>query len=239
MFSLAEIRSINEALNKIKIRDLYTGAVYDVDLNNHIHFQTMPLVKDIVLYYNYDDKIFKIVKIWQIDTDPQKRAGEYLLKSGELQLQGIYGQYIYFDNNGAIKFVDSTMLNEFELNLNGYIATLKEYTLTTYDGVRVNIGKDIKIFRSGKERITVDENGEVKQDTVFEAVINDDGIKVVSPKVELTITKDGVITLKGEKINFGNQLYGNVVTSGPNGSFPICPVTGSPIQGSLKVKAEK
>ena len=240
MFSLAEIRSINEADNNVKIRDMFSGAVYDVGLDNHIHFQSMPLVKDIVLYYNLDDKIFKIVKIWQIADDPQKRKGEFLLKSGELQLQGLFGQYIYLDNKGTIKFVDSTMLNEFELTLEGFIATLKKWQLTTYEGVMVEINKDIKIYRSnGGERITKDEDGNIEQELSFEATIDDKGVTIKNPKVEITITPEGEIVMKGESILLGNQLYGDVITGGFNGTWPICPLTGSPITGSAKCKAEK
>jgi len=228
MFRLATIIAINEANNKIKIKDLYNFTVYDISLENHIHFQSMPLIGDIVLYLNLSDKIFKIVKIWQIKDDKTKRIGDYFLKSGELQIQGIYGQYIYLDNNGTIKFVDSSMLNEFELNMEGFIAKLKQFKINSYDNISFTIDKEIILQKQD------DKN------KYYTIAIMDENIKVdmADGNAIILIDKQGNITIKGNSIKIGNQFYGDIITSGPNGTYPICPVTGSIIKGSSKCKAE-
>lgn len=224
MFRLAVILSVNEYENKVKIKDLYNSAVYDIDLSNHIHFQQMPIKDDIVLYMNLDNKIFKIVKIWQIKDDLLKRQKEFLLKSGELQIQGIYGQYIYLDNNGVIKFVDSTLLNEFELNLEGFIAKLKKFKITTYDDINFIINDKVIIEKKDKFELTIDENK-----------IN---ININQGKASVVIDVLGNISIMGEKVLLGNEGYGDVITSGVFGTHPVCPVTGALIIGSKKVKAE-
>ena len=66
MFNLGAVISLNEAENIVKIRDMFKPLVFDIPLQNHVHFQQMPVKDDIVLYMNLNDKIFKIVKIWQI-----------------------------------------------------------------------------------------------------------------------------------------------------------------------------
>jgi len=232
IFRLGEIRSVNEADNIVKVKDLYNNSLYDIPLDNHVHFQAMPVVGDICLFLNYDDKIQKIVKIWEIKVDQLKRQKAFLLKEGELQVQGIYGQYIYFDNNGKIKFVDSTMANEFELNMEGFIARLKKWQFTTYDGTQVTVDKDIIIKRG-------DNIGTDDEELNFSATINDDGIAIVNKESEITVTPEGEIVIKAAKsIKLGNQLYGGCQTSGQFGTHPICFVTGAPIQGSTKVEIE-
>lgn len=232
IFRIAAIIAINAANNVIKVKDMYDNSQHDIALDNHIHFQSMPVVNDMVLYLNYDNKIFQIVKIWQVKEDSLKRKNEYLLKEGELQIQGIYGQYIYFDNNGTIKFVDSTLLNEFELSMDGFIARLKKFQLTTFDGVDITVDKDIVITRKGQ--------AEKDDEPDFTTIINDDGINIKNKDSEIVITPQGSITIKAAKeIKLGNQLYGTCVTSGPSGSLPFCLATGAPIPGSSKVSAEK
>lgn len=182
-FSMADIISVNEAQNKIKIKDMFNNAVYDIPLSNHIHFQSMPMEKDICLYINIDNKVMKIVKIWQIGTNPNIRQGLYTLKSGELQLQGLYGQYIYLDNSGNITFVDSTMLNSFQLGLNGFIANINNWNLTTYDGINMKINKDFLITRTGG-----------KKDITFSFKIDDDSMIITNNKSTVTLTNDGNLT---------------------------------------------
>jgi hypothetical protein len=178
--SFADIIGVNEAQNIIKIKDMYNGAIYDVPLSNHMHFQSMPIEKDICMYANVDDKGIKIVKIWEIRNDPNIRQGLYTLKSGELQLQGLYGQYIYLDNNGNIIFVDSTMLNSFQLGLNGFIANLNQWNLTTYDGINILINKDFSITRTGGSK-----------DIKFSFIIDDDSMSITNNKSTVTLTSDG------------------------------------------------
>lgn len=223
---LGVIRSVNGAANTIKVKDLYKLTLFDIKLDNHVHFQQMPVKGDVVLYFNYGRRVRKIVKIWQTKEDFLKRKDNFLLKEGELQIQGIYGQYIYLDNNGTIKFVDSSLLNEFELNMDGFIAKFKKFQLITYDKMNVIIDKDIIVTRGDSDNPN------------FSATINDDGIEIITPKSEITITPKGEVTIKAEKINLGNQNYGDIITGGPNGTFPICVVTGKPITGSSKCKAE-
>lgn len=228
LFRMATIIGLNEAENKIIIRDFYNGAVYDIGLDNHMHFQSMPLEGDIVLYYNLDDKIFKIVKIWQIADDQNKRQGEFLLKSGELQIQGLYGQYMYYDNNGSITFVDSTMLNEFQLTLDGFIAKLKKFQLDTYDGINFTIDKNISITRTLK-----------KDETDFTATVTDNGVVIQNKKSKLTMTPTGDIIVDGaNSVKIGSQLYNGIVTSGPAGTLPFCLISGVPIPCSKKCFAE-
>jgi hypothetical protein len=235
MFRLGIIISINEADNIVKIKDLYNYSVYDIRLNNHIHFQSMPLAGDIVLYLNFTNKIFKIIKIWQIKEDNIKRSKEFLLKSGELQLQGIYGQYIYLDNNGTIKFVDSTMLNEFELSFEGFIAKLKKFQLETYNNIKLSINDEVLLQKT------------VKDDNIYNLKFTDENVSLVvkNNKATILIDKQGNITITGSEViingntvKLGDSNQGDIVTSGPFGTFPICPITGSPIKGSSKCKAE-
>jgi len=241
MFGLASIISLNEANNIIKVRDLFSSVVYDIPLQNHIHFQSMPVENDIVLYLNMNnDKIFKIVKIWQITEDPNKRVGEYLLKSGELQIQGIYGQYIYLNNKGTIKFVDSTMLNEFELSMDGFIAQLKEFQVTTYDNIITTVTDTILIRKVKKIVEKVDD-----EERLYSIEVTDDGVTVdvADGKSKVVIDKTGQITITGEtinldmsKVNLGKTNLAPCVTGYPNGTFPLCLVTGAPIVGSQSVK---
>jgi hypothetical protein len=181
--SFADIIGVNEAQNTIKIKDMYNNAVYDVPLSNHMHFQSMPVLKDICMYANIEDKGIKIVKIWEIRNDPNIRQGLYTLQSGELQLQGLYGQYIYLDNNGNITFVDSTMLNSFQLGLNGFIANLNQWNLTTYDGINILINKDFSITRTGGGK-----------NVVFSFIIDDDSMTITNNKSTVTLTNDGNLT---------------------------------------------
>jgi hypothetical protein len=135
------------------------------------------------MYVNIDDKVMKIVKIWQIGTNSNIRQGLYTLQSGELQLQGMYGQYMYLDNNGNIIFVDSTMLNSFQLGLNGFIANLTQWNLTTYDGINMLINKDFVITRTGGGK-----------NIVFSFTIDDDAMTITNNKSTATLTSDGNLT---------------------------------------------
>jgi len=222
MLKMGEIISINETQNNIKVKDSYDASTVDIPLNNILQLQIMPIIGDIVLYLNMQDKIFQIIKVWSIKNSELLRQGETPLRSGETQLTGILGQYIYLDRNGDIKFVDSSLLNEFELTIQGFIAKLKNFNITTYDGITIEVGKDLT-FSRGKNTT---------------ATINDDGVELQHKNVSVIIDNNGTITIKGGKVQLGNQLYGDIVTSGPSGTYPFCPITGNPIMGSNKCKCE-
>lgn len=232
---LAEIISLNEPENKVQIKDLYNrGAIFDVSLDNKVTWQEMPLVGNICVYMNIADKIVRIIKIWDSTNIDLRRKDQQPLKAGELQIQNINGQYIYLDNNGNIKLVDSTMLNEFKLTLDGIFSKVKTFDVETYDGVKITVDKDIVISRTGGEEV---EEGE---DPNFITTINDDGVNIKNKDSEVIITPDGTVEIKASKeIKLGNILFGDIVTAGFNGTWKICPFTGSPIVGSAKCKAEK
>jgi len=187
--------------------------------------QYMPMIGDIVLYFNMDDKIQHIVAIWNIQQSNFIRQGEYPLLEGELQFTGVVGQYIYLNKNGDIKFVDSTMLNYFQLTVNGFLAQVKNFEIDTYDGVSVLLNKDITITR-----------GNPNNDTpTFTATIDDNGVNITNKSVTITIDNNNNFKITGaNSIQFGDEPCGGIITTN---TFPICPVTGQPIIGSTTVKA--
>lgn len=222
MFKIGQIISINENENSAKIKDSYDASVIDIKIDNILQLQIMPIVGDVVLYINYDDKIIKIVKIWNIKSSNLLRQKDTPLREGESQLTGILGQYIYLNRDGDIKFVDSSLLNEFELTVQGFIAKLKEFKIDTYDGINITINKDITISRG--------EN--------FSVLIDDDGINITHKGAKVIINNNDEITIEGSKVLLGEGNTGDIVTSGPFGTYRFCPVTGSPISGSTTCKAK-
>jgi hypothetical protein len=231
MFQMGEVISLMESDNKIMIRDLYNKTITDLELNNIQQFQYMPVIGDIVLYFNIDDKIQKVVKIWNIKDTNFIRQREYPLLEGELQITGIIGQYIYLNKKGEIKFVDSTMLNIFELTVEGLLAKIKKFEIDTYDGISLIIDKDITITRKSP-------NAEEDEDPIFSTVISDDGINIKHKSVEIIIDTNNVITVKGDKIQLGSGILGDVMTGGASGTHPIDIITGTPLMGSTIVKAQ-
>jgi len=243
MFKMGTIIGVNETDNTILVKDNYDATVVTVPLDNILQLQIMPVVGNSVLYYNIDDKIFKAIKIWEIQNNPLIRQNEYPLRSGEVQLMGLFGQYIHLDRNGKIVFVDSTLLNHFELTLNGFIAQLKEFEVNTYDGVYLKLDKDITIGRKVVNEEDT-EDGETEPEYEFLMTINDEGMTIARKDVEITIDNNNQVQIKGDKINLGAELLGKVVTGGvpsPDNvpTHPFCFVTGAPILGSENVKAKK
>lgn len=243
LFKMGTILNVNETDNTILIKDNYDATVVSVPLDNILQLQIMPMKGNTVLYYNIDDKIFKVVKIWEIQNNPLIRQNDYPLREGEIQLMGLFGQYIYLDRNGKIIFVDSTLLNYFELTLNGFIAQVKKFEVNTYDDINIKIDKDIKIGRKVTNE-TENEDGETEKEYEFMLTINDEGLSIARKDVEITIDNNNQVQVKGDKIKLGEQFLGSVVTGGTpsNSNFPthpFCFVTGAPIQGSNKVKGEK
>jgi hypothetical protein len=226
-FQIGEVIGLLESTNEVQIRDMYNKVVITIPLNNISAIQYMPVIGDIVLYINYDDKVYNIVTIWNIEINNLIRQGDSPLQSGELQLMGVLGQYIYLNKKGTIKFVDSTMLNQFELSVNGLIAKLKKFQIDTYDGINITIDKDIVISRG-------DPNEEEK---TFIATINDDGVNIKNKSAEINIDNNNKITIDGENINIGNELLGKAIksASGVEGYHSICPVAGFPIPSCSKV----
>jgi hypothetical protein len=229
MFQMGQVIGLIESTNEVQIKDIYNKVVITIPLNNIPQLQYMPVIGDIILYLNYNDKEYQIVKIWNIAVNNFIRQGDFPLQSGELQLMGILGQYIYLNKKGTIKFVESTMLNQFELSVNGLVAKLKEFNLTTYDGINILINKDIVITRGDPD----------KEEKTFTLTLNDDGVNIKNKNAEINIDNNNVITIDGDKIQLGSKLLGDIITAGPLGTWPICPVTGATIIGSSKCKAEK
>ena len=240
-FKMGEIISLNETNNTITVRDNYSQVIIpDLPLDNIRQEQIMPVIGDTVLYLRIDDRVFKVVKIWNVKTDGLIRREEYPLKEGELQLMSLMGQYIYFDREGTIRFVDSTMINLFELSVTGLMAKMKSWSLTTYDGVNVIFDKDILITRDKENAKTPLAEGEKPDPTKqeFSLLINDDGIKLTRKEVEINIDVNNQVTIKGSKIILGSGILGDIVTGGPTGTMPMCFVTGAPIIGSSTCKAQ-
>lgn len=250
MFKMGQIISLNETTNSIKVRDIYDNAILDINLDNTIQWQAMPMVNDIVLYINLQDKLIKVVKVWNVQPNALIRGGDFPLREGETQLMGILGQYIYLDREGTMKFVDATLINFFELNERGLEAQVKGLNFTTYDGVNVVIGEDIVISRDKdlNKNLTQQQAMKAKdeepstEDREFQLTIDKDGVKLIRKDVQIVIDVNNNVAIKGAKVCLGalatDTLVGDVVTGGTLGTFPFCLVTGAPIIGSTTVKAK-
>lgn len=251
MFKMGLIVSLNETVNKIKVRDLFDNAILDIALDNTAQWQTMPVVGDVVLYVNFEDKIIKVVKVWSVNPNAFVRGGDFPLREGETQLMGILGQYMYLDRLGTIKFVDATLLNFFELNETGLETQVKALNFTTYDGVNVVIDKDIKISRDKKLNKTITQQQAMESqgqqpstaDREFQLTIDDNGVDLKRKGVEILIDANNQISINGAKLALcgmaSDQTLGDVVTGGAFGTLPFCLVTGAPIIGSTTVKAKR
>jgi hypothetical protein len=265
MLKLGRIASLNETQNIIKVQDIYDNSVVDIPLDNTVQWQLMPMVGDIVLYINLQDRIIKIIKVWNVQPNALIRGGDFPLREGESQLMGILGQYIFLDREGTIKFVDATLLNFMQLDQNGLGVQVKGLNFTTYDGVNVVIGEDIVISRDKENNLTISQqqlmeaNGETPSDNQkeFLLTIDKNGVEMTRKDVKVTIDVNNNITVKGAEIVIdgssnvsvtgtkvclgalaSDQTLGDVVTGGPLGTFPVCLVTGAPIIGSVTVKAK-
>ena len=250
MLKMGKIVSLNETANSVKVLDIYDNALLDIQLDNTAQFQSMPVEGDIVLYINLDDKVIKIVKIWNVIPNAFIRGGEFPLREGETQLMGILGQYLYLDRKGTIKFVDASLLNFFELNERGIETQVKGLNFTTYDGVNVVIGEDIYISRDKDMNKTISQqqamesNGQLPSTSnrEFQVTINKDGLKLVRKEVQIVIDANNNISITGAKVCLGalatDPLVGDVVTGGASGTMPFCYMTGANILGSSIVKAK-
>lgn len=243
MFKLGTILNVNETENTILVKDDYDATVVNIPLDNILQLQIMPLKGNTVLYYNIDDKIFKVVKIWELQNNPFIRQGEYPLREGETQLMGVFGQYIHLDRKGKIVFVDSTLLNHFELTLNGFIAKVKEFEVNTYDGTHIKFDDNITIGRkiTGQKE---NEDEEVENEYEFLMTITDEGLSISRKDVEITIDNNNQVRITGDTIKLGADFLGKVVTGGtpaPDNfpTHPFCFVTGALIAGSETVKVKK
>src|SRR5271157_2167859 len=102
MLQLGEIIGVTESRNVVTVKDIFTKSIFDsLPLDNIIQIQYQPVIGDIVLFINIDDKILKIIKVWNVTNNNLIRQGDYPLQQGELQLMGIMGQYMYLDNVGS------------------------------------------------------------------------------------------------------------------------------------------
>ena len=265
MLKLGQILSLNETNNTAKVKDIYDNSIIDIEIGNIIQLQIMPIVNDIVLYLNLQDKIFKIIKIWAVEPNALIRGGDFPLREGETQIMGILGQYVYLDREGTIKFVDASLLNLVELNEKGIEMQVKNMKFTTYNGIDVEIGENIIISRDKNNKTLTEqkaaemnEGDEEETTKEFELKIDDNGMSIIRKEVEIIIDTNNKISIKaneavmeikdnvsinGAKVCLGglatDPTLGDVVTGGPLGSMPFCFVTGAPIIGSTKVKAAK
>lgn len=229
-WQMGEVVELSQSTNEVQIRDIYNKVVLMLPLNNIPQFQYMPMIGDIILYINYDDKVYEVVKIWNIKSNNFIRQDNFPLQAGELQLMGVLGQYIHLNKAGTIRFVDSTMLNLFELSVQGLVAQSKQFNLTTYDGINITIDKNINISRtkSGDDNPT------------FTAMIDDNGVDIKNKNVEIIIDNNNTVTIKGDKIQLGgNSILGDVISSGPFGTQSFCFITGQPLVGSSTCKCTK
>jgi len=265
MFKMGRIVSLNETQNVVKVQDIYDNSLVDIPLDNTVQWQIMPMINDVVLYINLQDRIMKIVKVWNVQPNALIRGENFPLREGEAQLMGMLGQYIFLDREGTIKFVDATLLNFMQLDQTGLGVQVKGLNFTTYDGVNVVIGEDIVISRDKENNLTISQQhameakGETPPDNQkeFSLTIDKNGIEMVRKDVKVTIDVNNNITVKGAEIVIdgssnvsvkgtkvclgalaSDPTLGDVVTGGPFGTFPVCLVTGAPIIGSITVKAK-
>jgi len=220
-FQLGRIINVDDKNNVVYVNSFESGSNIPVELDNPLSLQVMPKIGSLVLFVRYGMNVTKIIKIWENNPDLLRKNSGRLLP-GEIQIQSEGGGYIYLNNNGDVSIVDGGMRNIFKIIRKKFQILIQatEILFQTFNGL------EIRHTKSGEYEIT-------KKDPRTKEI-----------KAKIVIDKDGNTYIDSQTIYLGKnandenkrKLFGDIVTSGPYGTFPICPVTGKPITGSSTIK---
>jgi hypothetical protein len=218
----------------VNIESIEEGGTFPIPLAAAAWNQVQPIPGYKVLYVRYGRHFSRIVAMWGNNED-FIRKGDSGLDVGDVVYQSPTGLcYLRLAASGEVQLVSGDMDSVFGHDDKGSYVKAPNITLQTYANTLVKLDEEGNITLS-----RVDSDGNPTASVVLD---KDNNLKAVV---------DGDITLKGKNIfldgnvSFGpgasdpskRDSFGQVVTSGPGGTLPSDLVSGSPIPGSLSVKA--
>ena len=234
------ITRIDEYLSRIWVRPDTGGTDIDMDIHFLSNLQAMPMEQDKVQFITFADH-HSIPLHFSSSRPDRLRYFNNALVQGETQIGGVGGSYILFDAAGNISLVEGSMAGSIRLNNEEREIDIEHSRIV------------LRCFPNSKDEtkfisITIDqESKSVSIENGFtDAIItmDEDGTSVVDQKmfsvVAPNIYLDGDVYLgNGASDDAARSLFGDVVTGGVNGTYPLDYLTNLPINGSSQVKAGK
>jgi hypothetical protein len=220
--------------NSVVVRPYDSGGqLIEVELTNPQWNQWQPAEKQYIAYFEIGDLIRKPLAIYENESSAS-RGGSTPLAQRDYQIQGGGGSYVLLDSLGRVSMTDGSMVNNSVLDATGRTDLCLNVVLATYSGLVITASKDGSLTILKKSAFN-------KTDNLGQISINaDKSITLKNEKGSITIDPSGNVTAISKLVQFlsdANALAGNVVTSGPNGTWQFDPVTGAPILGSQSVQA--
>jgi hypothetical protein len=218
----------------IFVKSFLDGAVLPIEWAPVGAQQIMPMAGQQVLYYRMGVYDTRIVAYYG-NNEPHIRKGEFGLNEGEVVVQSDSGLgYFKASQDGSVELVTGDVVTTLEGNNEGWVAKGPNISLETFGGCSIELKEDGSITLQ-----RTSENNEVKAKIVLDTKDN----VSVEAKGNLVV-KAKQILLDGE-VFFGpgasdplqQVKFGEVVTSGPFGTYPLDFTTSAPIPGNPKVKA--
>jgi len=236
---LGKILSIDRETDTVIVQSYVGGSLLPIKLDNSPSFQHLPKIGSRVLFLRYGQQFSKIIKIWGAD-ERVVRMGSQNLLEGDIQIQSEGRSYILLDLGGNVSLVDGSMLNSIRLDNKMRQVILKGYELIfqTYSNIKIQANKEGELDITKK-----DKNDEIVSQIKID---KDQNIKIENKKVKIHINSEGEVFIDADKVYLGKDsddeekraFFGDIVTSGPFGTYQFDRVTGSPISGSSTIKAK-
>ena len=222
---------------RVNVQSFGDGAILSIPLAAAAWEQTMPIAGLYVLYLRYGrtgNHFSRIVKMWG-NSPPTARKGIYALNPGEVFIQGPAGLgFLKIDLEGNISLISGDTTATLEMSSVGFVADAVGFSLTTPGGITLNLGNDGTVLCQ-----RANQDGEVL--AAFSMDVNNNIAFQSAGDVSIKATNiflDGNVFAGPNATDPTTRVaFGNVVTGGPDGTYPFDYVTGAPIIGSTTVMA--
>lgn len=216
------------------VKSFLDGAIIPIQWTPIGADQNMPMNGQQVLYYRIGTYDTKIV-CFHGNNPAHVRKGKFGLDEGEAVVQSDAGLgFFKAGQDGSVALVTGDVTSSIDGNDSGWNIKGPNILLETFGRVSISLKEDgtLTVQRTS-------EKGEVKAkielDTKDNVSIEALGNLVVKAK---QIRLDGEVFLgPGASDPTKSQKFGNLVTTGPFGTYPLDFVTGTPIPGNPNIKA--
>jgi hypothetical protein len=170
--------------------------------------------------------------------DATDRKGQYALDDGEVFIQAPLGLgFLKIDRMGRVSLCSGDTTANLDMSDEGIVGDARAYKFITQNGIKLELTDDGQVIIEKRSQ-----DGE-SVESIFK----------MDSKRNIMVQTTGDVTIKANNIYLDGQVFfgtgasepatrmtfGNVVTSGPNGTHPLDYMTGTPIPGSSTVKAAR
>lgn len=219
----------------IQVRSFLDSATIEIPLAPAAWEQSLPIEGYIVCFIRQGNFQARILKIWGKDESFTRIGPEFGLFPGEVFIQSPSGLgYLKIDNTGRVYLNNGDQTSSLQMTENGIGLSTNRLYIDTIRGQVMEFGTDGSMSLTKVDPANGTVSGSV-------TILSDGGVRLTSVK-DVTIKAPNIYldgnVWAGQNASDASAraAFGEVLTTGPQGTLPFDHFTGKPLTGVPSVR---